>query len=154
MAHARWTLQVGKAGLLAFLAIMLPGCGLWFLIFPPPEPPCEEGGAIGTPTVSYSQDVIPILMDSGCMASGCHGGLFPSSEYRLDSYAASFEPGTEATALGICPIVPGDPDASFLIEKLGPSPRSGTRMPLIGEALTEEEIELIATWVREGAPDN
>jgi hypothetical protein len=42
-----------------------------------------------------------------------------------------FLPGDEAEAFEICPIVPGDPEASYLIEKLQEGPRSGARMPLL-----------------------
>jgi hypothetical protein len=72
----------------------------------------------------------------------------------LTDYDAAFMPGDTAQLLDLCPIVPTDPDSSWIIEKLQPDPRSGDRMPFGLPALTDEEIELIATWIREGAADN
>jgi hypothetical protein len=52
-------------------------------------------------------------------------------------------------------VVPGDPDGSFLIEKLtSDSPRAGVRMPQDRPPLDEVEIELIRTWIAEGAVNN
>jgi hypothetical protein len=47
-------------------------------------------------------------------------------------------------------IVPGDPDASFLIDKLRDRDVS-TRMPLGAEPLAESEIALIEAWIQDGA---
>jgi hypothetical protein len=77
-----------------------------------------------------------------------------SSGFDLRTYASSFDPGDEATALGLCPIVPGDPQSSYIIEKLQANPRSGQQMPLQREPLSEADVELIAAWIREGAQDN
>lgn len=118
------------------------------------RPTCAPGEVIGEPTVSYSQDLLPILTRVGCLASSCHGGPNPSVEYSLAIWEASFEPGTGATLLGECPIVPGDPDASYLIEKLGASPRTGRQMPDRRPPLSDEEVQLFVTWIAEGAGNN
>lgn len=63
--------------------------------------------------------------------------------------------GDEANQLNVCVISRGNPDESFLIEKLrSENPRLGLQMPLEREVLTEEEIALIETWIEEGAQDN
>ncbi len=128
---------------------------------PPPDdgndndpPLCETGSAIGTPTVSYSNDIRAIINTAGCLTAGCHGPVLPGSRFSMITYESSFQPGEEAEALGVCPIVPGDPEASFVIEKLSPNPGFGVRMPLNRDPLSDEQIELIATWIREGAPNN
>ena len=72
----------------------------------------------------------------------------------MRTYESSFQPGDEATELDACPIVPGDPDNSYLIEKLHPDPRRGVQMPFLRPVVPEEDIEIIATWIREGAQDN
>jgi hypothetical protein len=115
---------------------------------------CGQGSATGAATVSFADDIHPILRTKGCLSGGCHGGFLPSSSYSLTSYSAMFAPGDEAGALNLCPVVPGDPDASYLLEKLGDNPRSGTQMPLLRDPLSEEEVALIATWIAEGAADN
>ncbi len=114
---------------------------------------CETGAATGVSTVSYAANVRPILTSAGCLSSGCHGGASQSG-FDLSSYESSFVAGEQATALEFCPIVPGDPDASYLVQKLRANPPSGARMPLFGTPLSEESIETIATWIREGAADN
>jgi len=117
---------------------------------------CPTGTVGGETTVSYQADVFPLLQTAGCMTSGCHGGLFPSSLYDLTTYERTFGPGEQAQMLGVCNVVPGDPDASFLIEKLvDDTPRGGgDRMPLLRTPLPDADIELIRTWTREGAQDN
>lgn len=50
-------------------------------------------------------------------------------------------------------VVPGRPCASVLIQKIRPSPPFGARMPLNGPPFVDEdEIQLLADWVAEGAP--
>jgi len=119
------------------------------------QPPrCPTGGAGGGGTVSYAADVRPLLQQSGCLDTGCHGGAFPSSGYSVGTYESTFVQGIEARALDACPVTPGDPDASFLVEKLLPSPRLGSRMPSSRPPLSDQQIDLIRTWISEGAHDN
>jgi hypothetical protein len=56
-------------------------------------------------------------------------------------------------------IVPGFPDSSFLIEKLSdntlsPTNPMGTRMPQGSPPLTENEINIIRSWIKRGAPND
>jgi len=119
----------------------------------PPRCPTGETGPGGT--VSYASDIAPLFNQAGCLTLGCHGGAFPSSGFDLRTYESSFKQGTEAQfVLDVCPIVAGDPDASYLVEKLLPSPRVGVRMPQNLTPLTAEQIELVRTWVLEGARKN
>lgn len=116
---------------------------------------CPTGTTGGPTTVSFSQDIMPLFESAGCLASTCHdAGILVSSEYRLVSYDDVFGPGEEAAMFGICNVVPGNADASYMIEKLLPNPREGDRMPQEGDPLTEEQIDLIRTWIDEGAQDN
>jgi hypothetical protein len=115
---------------------------------------CPPGIAAGPATVSFADDVLPLLAAKGCLTAGCHGSFLPSSDYVLTSYETAYFPGEAARALDLCPIVPNDPEGSWLIEKLGPNPRTGDRMPNDREPLSDAELELIATWIREGAADN
>jgi DNA-binding beta-propeller fold protein YncE len=112
--------------------------------------PCATGPRGAAGTVSYSRDVLPLLRRASCLNSGCHGPSF-ESDYDLRTYETSFGPGLAARSFGMCNIVPGNPEASFLIEKLRPNPRVGLRMPNGFPPLSEGQIGLIATWIREGA---
>jgi hypothetical protein len=108
-----------------------------------------------TVTVSFANDIQPIFIVAGCLSSACHGGTFPSSQYDMGSHTSAFESGELARRIGACEIVPGDPEASFLMEKLtSDDPRAGLRMPLQRAPLSDEDLTLIETWIREGALDN
>jgi len=116
--------------------------------------PCETGSATDSSTVSFANDIQPLLAAKGCLTTGCHGAMLPSSGFVLTTYESMFAPGATARALELCPVVPGDAESSWLIEKVGPDPRSGERMPLLRPPLSEEELELLATWIRDRAPNN
>jgi hypothetical protein len=120
------------------------------------QPPrCAVGETGPGGTVSYATDVVPIFQQAGCLTTGCHGGAFPSSGYDLRTYTSSFKQGTEAQfVLDVCPIVPGDDAASYLLEKLLPSPRVGSRMPQNLPPLSDEQIGVVRTWILEGARNN
>ncbi len=115
---------------------------------------CAPGTDTGPTTVSYTHDIVPLLTQSGCLNSTCHGGTFPTSSYDLRTYLSSFGPGLEAASAQTCDIVPGNPDGSYLLEKLGPNPPSGLRMPDALPPLTSAQIDLIRTWILEGAQND
>ncbi len=116
---------------------------------------CPPSTLTGPTTVSYANDIKPLLSAAGCTSLSCHGGPFPSSLFDLRTYDTSFGPGAEAKSLKVCNIAPGAPDASYVIEKLGASPRLGGRMPQAPRPpLRSEQIELIRTWILEGAQNN
>jgi hypothetical protein len=120
-------------------------------------PACPPGAPLPdvASTVSYAHDVVPLLQSAGCQSLSCHGGPFPSSNYNMSAYETSFGPGIEAKALQGCDVVPGGPDASFMIEKLAnPTPRIGNRMPSARPPLTDAQIALVRQWILEGAIDD
>lgn len=153
--HVYGTLTVGACASAAFVLVAI-GCtgGMPAAGDGGDSDPCPEGSMSAESTVSYAQDIRTMFSNKGCLTSGCHANPFPSSNYSLAEYATSFGPGDEAADLGVCNIVPGDADASYIIEKLRPGPRMGERMPLLRPALSDEEIGLIATWINDGAPNN
>lgn len=109
--------------------------------------------------VSFAEDVFPLLErmspEPGC---GCH---MPTSRrpigieisgLNLASYA-SLRRGGAMSAEEI--VVPGDPCASILMQKLSGAPPFGARMPSNGPPyLSPSERALIADWIAEGAHDN
>jgi sugar lactone lactonase YvrE len=120
------------------------------------DSPCLPSPLARRGTVSYGRDVLPIFREAGCMDVSCHGG--PTQEesgYDLRTYESTFGPGVAARNFGMCNIVPGNPDASFLLEKLGPTPRTGVQMPnnVLGP-LSEDKIATIRTWIAEGAAND
>ncbi len=98
--------------------------------------------------VSFLKDVHPILLARG----GPHviplGASPPPAGIRFDSYAhllAKREEGEEPL------VVPGKPEESMLVSVLlDPAMQMPPSLP----ALPDEEIQVIASWVAQGAKDN
>ncbi|MDP2042391.1 MAG: DUF1553 domain-containing protein [Algoriphagus sp.] len=93
--------------------------------------------------VDYSTEIKPIL-NKHCIT--CHGGVKKNGGFSI-----LFE--EEAFALnesGLPAIVPGSPNSSELIKRLTHSDPE-LRMPYQRAKLSEEEIDLLKTWIRQGA---
>ncbi len=95
--------------------------------------------------VSYANAVQPIF-NNNC--AGCHGS---SGGVGLTSYSALMS--SVGNNYGENVVVPGNADASGLVDKIEPNPQHGNRMPT-GGALTPSEIQTIRTWINEGALNN
>ena len=114
-------------------------------------------------TFSSIQDNIFNLTDSagraGCI--NCHtnaGGRNPSSGLNLAtgaSYSALVNRASIAKP-GAVLVIPGDPDNSYLVQKIEGSPGIvGMRMPRTGGPyLTPGQITVIRRWIAEGAKNN
>ncbi|WP_230275091.1 c-type cytochrome domain-containing protein [Rhodopirellula halodulae] len=110
-----------------------------------PEPPKETmvGAPTGDETVSFARDVAPLLVKN---CTGCHldamqtrGGL------RMDTLAQLLRGGDSGQALS-----PGNGESSLIVQKLRGT--AGDRMPAGGRPpLADNEIQLISTWISEGA---
>ncbi|MGH8175297.1 MAG: hypothetical protein ACREV5_03425 [Steroidobacter sp.] len=83
----------------------------------------------------------------------CHAGAAAPLGLRLDAGASYVmlvnAPGVEAPAL--LRVAPGNPDASYLIQKLEGTAAVGARMPLNGSPLPAETIAVIRQWILAGA---
>ncbi len=92
--------------------------------------------------VDYLKEVKPLLT-AKCVA--CHGGLRQKGNLRLDTAKLAMKGGDSGPA-----IVTGDSSKSVLIEAiLGENGR--TKMPIEGEPLKPEQIELLRRWIDAGA---
>ena len=99
------------------------------------------------PTVSFNRDIRPILSDT-CFA--CHG---PDAAVRVtDLRFDKPEVATAELESGVTAIVPGKPDQSELVARIT-SDDDFIKMPPADfkRGLTAREIELLTTWVAEGA---
>ena len=103
------------------------------------------------PTLASIQDNVFTV---NCAVSGCHGGAGAQQGLRLD-------PGFSAGNLinvhspqdsNLIRVLPGDPDGSFLIQKLDGTQTVGSRMPDGGPYLTTATINVIRQWIQDGAP--
>lgn len=89
-----------------------------------------------------------------CAIPGCHGGGTVQQGLRLD-------PGFSAGNLinvasprdaNLIRVVPGNPNASFIIQKLEGTQTLGDRMPQFGPYLSQTTIDVIRQWIQLGAP--
>lgn len=96
--------------------------------------------------VSFASDVMPIFEQS-CV--NCHGGEY-EGEQRMEASLdlRTYEKLIVGSEFGTV-IEAGDPDGSILLEMI-----SVGDMPEEGDPLTPEQIELIRTWIAEGAENN
>ena len=95
--------------------------------------------------VSFNDQIRPILTRH---CTSCHGPDEASREadLRLDTFG-----GATADLGDYAAIVPGDADASLLVERIT---SSDDPMPpeSFGRSLNAEEIDLLKRWINEGAP--
>jgi uncharacterized protein (TIGR03118 family) len=113
----------------------------------------------GAPPVTLSQIQASVFTP---ICSGCHngsnppGGALPGSQNLTagNSFAALVGVASlEQPALRR--VKAGDPDNSYLIQKLEGTPGiSGSRMPLGGPFLDQATIDEIKSWISSGAPNN
>ena len=104
--------------------------------------PTKVNAPTGKETVSFSRDVAPILI-ANC--NGCHyaatrvgGGL------QFNMFTQILKGGDSGAI-----VLPGKPDESLIIRKL--RGQEGARMPMGRPELPDAQIQLVATWIKEGA---
>ena len=88
--------------------------------------------------------------------SGPTSGVLPSG-MNLTSAANSHAALVNVASLevmGIDRVAPGDPDNSYLIQKLEGTAAFGDRMPQGGPFLDQQTIDTIRQWIVDGAPNN
>ena len=93
-----------------------------------------------------------------CAVSGCHDGggnfLPRSMDLRAGNSHGSIV-GVPAEQAALDRVEPGDPDASYLIDKLEGNQAANTqRMPPGGPFLDQATIDMIRQWITDGALDN
>jgi hypothetical protein len=116
------------------------------------------------PTCNTSDDTYTVIQQRifgthGCAVASCHGSfaqgglelLAGTSYAQLVGVAAS---NPVAAAAGKVRVVPGDPGASFLVQKLRGTLAAGEgdAMPRVGTPLDADELALVEAWIQDGAP--
>jgi len=99
-----------------------------------------------------------IVFGPSCATGGCHtgGGAGLPRVLDLSSEQASFDNLVNIAALqvgggGTFRVLPGDPDMSYLIQKLEDNQMAGGQMPP-GTPLQQSVIDDIRLWITNGAP--
>jgi len=83
----------------------------------------------------------------------CHAGAAAPAGLRLDE-ASSYAMLVNVASVevpGLRRVRPGDPDLSYLIQKLEGRAAVGARMPLNSPPLPQATIDVIKQWIRDGA---
>ena len=93
--------------------------------------------------VDFGRDVLPIL---SARCASCHGGVKKTSGFTFTNSKTLFAPAKS----GAIPIVPGKPENSEVIARIGHTDPD-ERMPPEGDALEPEEIETLKEWIASGA---
>lgn len=101
-------------------------------------------------TAYFSTEVLPIIT-AHCWT--CHPpmGDMDLSESLAYTSLVGVESSNHAPALRV---VPGDPDASVLWNKVNYTEVYGLGMPPDGTALSSEELATIRDWIEQGALNN
>ena len=109
------------------------------------------GGAGGAPLQATFASIQANVFTPICVA--CHAGATAPLGLRLasaNSYAllVGVPSGEEPSLLRV---EPGDPNNSYLIQKLEGTAATGGRMPLDGTPLSQADINVIRQWIIDGA---
>ena len=121
------------------------------------------------PIPSFRWDVLPVFALHCSSAEGCHGDK-PTPSVSLDlrgafAYAELVNKPSEGRR-GAVRVKPGDPQASFLVDKLTGrlgSVQDGKRMPIdvdtgapvVPSPLPQDFVErVLEPWITSGAPNN
>lgn len=101
--------------------------------------------------VSFSASIQPIF-NNNC--SGCHPGRGVQFSLQAgESYGNLVNvAATTGPCAGMPPVNPFNADSSALYRRV--SGTCGDRMPIGGSALSQAQLNLIATWINQGARNN
>src|SRR5262249_15608448 len=97
--------------------------------------------------VSYYRQIRPIIQQK---CQGCHQPAKPQGGYVMTVYSALFKTG-ESEQPGV---VAGDPQKSWLMGEIAGRNGKPPKMPKNQDSLPDKEVELIRTWIAQGAKDD
>jgi hypothetical protein len=107
------------------------------------EPPAPRPKA-----VSYKKEIVPIL-SKFCLPCHTEDNMNPSELY-LDAYTDMMKGGKHGTA-----VLPGKPDSSTLVTKIGPKPPFGDPMPhKFKRVFPADTLAILRLWITQGAKNN
>jgi len=101
-------------------------------------------------TSQQLEERVVALFARSCAQVGCHAAPIPQQEMDLsaEQFYASIVGVPSKGRPDVLRIHPGHPESSYLIKKVrGDSDIEGVQMPLVGDRLTEEEIQTIEAWI-------
>lgn len=95
-------------------------------------------------TVDFSHHVKPIL-ETRCVM--CHNQDALPGRMNLTNRATAVRTG----ALGSF-IIPGHPEQSHFVTRIGSSPGHLKSMPPVGQRITKDDVAVLQRWIAQGAP--
>ena len=108
----------------------------------------NKASAKAARVVSFKKDVVPIIR-TYCLPCHTEDQMNPSELY-LDTYENIMQGGKHGK-----PIVPSNPDSSFMIQKLGLKPPFGDPMPLKRKSpIAQDTVDILRNWIGQGAKNN
>jgi predicted small lipoprotein YifL len=105
--------------------------------------------------ISYANDVQPIF-DASCNGPGCHDLFEQAGLLNLD-LGVSYDEIVNVPSFFSNPqilVVPFDSENSVLLQKMNGNPEYSPQMPLFAPALAEGKIQIIESWIDQGALNN
>ena len=93
--------------------------------------------------VSFEEQILPIL-EASCIE--CHDNRSAFSNLRLDNAEGIMAGGDLGKV-----VVPGEPDNSPLVLRVALPEDDLDFMPIEGDPLTDEQIDLMRKWIEQGA---
>jgi hypothetical protein len=108
-----------------------------------------ETGADETSSDEPASCDVPKLFEHSCGGDICHSNG-ESTAAGLDLTSPGVEQRVSGVAGSGCAGIladPANPEASLLYTKVADAPECGTRMPLTGEPLTEDEMSCMRDWI-------
>jgi uncharacterized membrane protein/mono/diheme cytochrome c family protein len=104
-----------------------------------------KGGALNDRQVQDLNFQVRSILAHNCYS--CHGPAKVKGDLRLDSKDAIFKGGEDGLV-----VEPGHPENSELIRRVRLPRNHKDAMPSKGKALTNDEIEILEFWIKQGAP--
>ena len=127
-------------------------------------PGCAGGDAAPGPPGTFAEiyaALFPAETNPRCTfchampASNPSNGNLHMGSAKAEAYAALVAKTSSSTKCGgKALVVAGKPDMSLFLEKLSASPPCGDRMPVGGKVLSDAQLEMIRSWIQDGARDN
>jgi len=97
--------------------------------------------------LSYYKDIRPIFQQH---CNGCHQPAKPMGGFVMTDHTDLLKAGER----GKPGVVPGKPEASYLIEQIRHRDNGQAEMPKGRDALTTTQVKLIGEWIARGAKDD
>jgi hypothetical protein len=125
-----------------------------------------DGGSSEAPTTTSTSttmaggmgvslgDIQDDIFTPACGFSGCHDSFTAAGDLDLSTAQASFDELVNVVSLcgTAVLVVPGNPNSSYLMDKLGDGATPcGAVMPIGASQLSDNELADIRSWIQDGA---